>query len=49
MTRYDELVKADPANEENKRHYSRASYLLGTAYLRLHNQQLASPDLRQST
>ena len=38
---YDELVKADPKNEENKKHLSRATYLLGTAYLRLHNTKLA--------
>jgi tetratricopeptide (TPR) repeat protein len=41
LARYDELVKADPKNEENKKHLSRATYLLGTAYLRLHNTKLA--------
>jgi serine/threonine-protein kinase len=41
LARYDELVKADPKNEDLKRHLSRAMYLLGTAYLRLHNAKLA--------
>jgi tetratricopeptide (TPR) repeat protein len=41
LTRYDELVRADPKNEEAKRHLSRATYLLGTAYLRLHEAKLA--------
>jgi tetratricopeptide (TPR) repeat protein len=41
LARYDELVKGDPKNEENKKHLSRATYLLGTAYLRLHNTKLA--------
>jgi tetratricopeptide (TPR) repeat protein len=41
LARYDKLVKADPKNEELKRHLSRAIYLLGTAYLRLHNPKLA--------
>jgi tetratricopeptide (TPR) repeat protein len=41
LARYDELVKADPKNEENRRHRSRATYLLGTAYLRLHQLRLA--------
>jgi tetratricopeptide (TPR) repeat protein/tRNA A-37 threonylcarbamoyl transferase component Bud32 len=41
LARYDELVKADPKNEENKKHLSRATYLLGTAYLRLHKTKVA--------
>jgi tetratricopeptide (TPR) repeat protein len=41
LVRYDELIKADPKNEENKKHLSRATYLLGTAHLRLHNTKLA--------
>jgi serine/threonine-protein kinase len=41
LARYDELVKADPKNEENKKHLSRATYLLGTAHRRLHNTKLA--------
>jgi tetratricopeptide (TPR) repeat protein/predicted Ser/Thr protein kinase len=41
LARYDELVKADPKNEEIKKHLSRATYLLGTAYLRLHDTKLA--------
>jgi tetratricopeptide (TPR) repeat protein len=41
LARYDELVRGDPKNEENKKHLSRATYLLGTAYLRLHNTKLA--------
>jgi serine/threonine protein kinase/tetratricopeptide (TPR) repeat protein len=42
QTRYDELLKADPKNEEIKKHLSRACYLLGTAYLRLQERQLAT-------
>ena len=41
LARYDELVKADPKNEEIKKHLSRATYLLGTAHRRLHNTKLA--------
>jgi tetratricopeptide (TPR) repeat protein len=42
VARYEQLVKADPANEDNKRHLARACYLLGTAYLRLQKQELAA-------
>ena len=42
QARYEELLSADPKNEEVKKHLSRAPYILGTAYLRLQNKQLAA-------
>jgi serine/threonine-protein kinase len=42
QARYEELLSTDPKNEEIKKHLSRARYLLGTAYLRLQNKQLAA-------
>jgi tetratricopeptide (TPR) repeat protein len=42
QARYEELLSADPKNEEIKKHLSRACYLFGTASLRLQEKQLAA-------
>jgi serine/threonine protein kinase len=42
QARYQALLDADPKNEDIKKHLSRARYLLGTAYLRLQEKQLAA-------
>jgi eukaryotic-like serine/threonine-protein kinase len=42
QARYEEILSTDPKNEDVKKHLSRARYLLGTAYLRLQNKQLAA-------
>ncbi len=48
QARYQALLDADPKNEEIKKHLSRATYILGTAYLRLQNQDLAAQTYAQA-
>jgi serine/threonine protein kinase len=48
QARYQALLDADPKNEEIKKHLSRATYILGTAYLRLQNQDLATQTYAQA-
>jgi serine/threonine-protein kinase len=48
QARFQALLDADPKNEEIKKHLSRATYVLGTAYLRLQNEDLAAQTYAQA-
>jgi tetratricopeptide (TPR) repeat protein len=48
QARYQALLDADPKNEEIRKHLARATYILGTAYLRLQNQDLAAQAYSQA-